>query len=65
MIVNNGANLSKEYFISYLRLVMKARSYSLESAKIFMQKSFFKESKEIYGIESYNNFIRAIEDLKT
>ena len=34
MTVNNGANLSKEYFISYLKLVIEARSFSLEQARM-------------------------------
>ncbi|ALC85583.1 MULTISPECIES: hypothetical protein [Bacillaceae] len=64
MTVNNGSNLSKEYFISYLKLVMEARSYSLEQAKTYMFNNFFKSSKEVYGKESYCNFLLAIEKLK-
>lgn len=64
MTVNNGSDLSKEYFISYLKLVMEARSYSLEQAQTYMFNNFFKNSKEVYGKESYFNFYLAIEKLK-
>lgn len=33
MVVNNGGNLSVEYFISYLNLVMQAKQCSLSCAK--------------------------------
>jgi len=62
--LNNGANLSKEYFISYLKLVREARSFSLEQAQDFMVNHFFKNNFDIYGKDSYCNFLQAIDTLK-
>ncbi|WP_093063059.1 hypothetical protein [Psychrobacillus sp. OK028] len=64
MTVNNGANLSREYFIAYLKLVMAAKSYTIEQAKNFITNNFFKRNKDIYGKDSYINFLQAIEILK-
>ena len=64
MTLNNGANLSKEYFISYLKLVREARSFSLEQAQDFMVNHFFKNNFDIYGKDSYCNFLQAIDTLK-
>ncbi|TQR13350.1 hypothetical protein [Psychrobacillus soli] len=64
MTVNNGGNLSIEYFISYLKLVMEARSYSLEEAKTFMFINFFKKNNDTYGKESHIKFMQAIERIK-
>ncbi|MDI2585843.1 hypothetical protein OR571_01535 [Psychrobacillus sp. NEAU-3TGS] len=64
MTVNNSANLSKEYFISYLKLVMESRSYSLEQAQTYMFNNFFRKSNDIYGKDSYRNFLQSIEVLK-
>lgn len=63
MTVNNGANLSKEYFISYLKLVIEARSFSLEQAQGYMVNYFFKNNNEVYGKDSYCNYLQAIEIL--
>ena len=62
--VNIGANLSKDYFISYLKLVREVRSFSLEQAQDYMVNSFFKNNKDVYGKESYCNFLQAIEILR-
>ncbi|WP_313894863.1 hypothetical protein [Psychrobacillus sp.] len=64
MTVNNGANLSKEYFISYLKLVREAKSFSLEQAQDYMVNHFFKNNYNIYGKDSYCNFLQAIDILK-
>ncbi|MFF2753614.1 hypothetical protein ACFVR1_07640 [Psychrobacillus sp. NPDC058041] len=61
MTVNNGANLSKEYFISYLKLISETIGYSLEQAQSYMFNYFFNKSNTTYGKESYNNFLKAIE----
>ncbi|RJS59261.1 hypothetical protein [Bacillus sp. PK3_68] len=64
MVVNHGGALSKEYFISYLKLIMNARSFTLEEAEWFMFKQFFSGKKDTFGKESYTKFLEAIEDLR-
>ena len=64
MIVNNGANLSKDYFISYLKLVREARSFSLEQAQNYMDNYFFKNNNDVYGKESYYNFFAGYRNVK-
>ena len=61
--VNNGANLTKDYFISYLKLVREARYFSLEQAQDYMVNNFFKNNNDVYGKDSYYNFLKAIEIL--
>ncbi|MGM0845328.1 MAG: hypothetical protein ACQEUT_10150 [Bacillota bacterium] len=59
MTVNHGGTLGKEYFISYLSLVMNSRGCSPQQAKEITLSQFFKGSPEIYGHDTYNAFIEA------
>lgn len=63
MIVNNGGNLSKEYFVSYLKLVMNAKQCSLVQAKDHMEIHFFKRNVQSFGKYTYSNFSKALKEL--
>jgi len=63
MIVNSGGKLSKEYFISYLMLVMNAKQCSLALAKEYMEIHFFRRDVHSFGKYSYSNFLEAVKEL--
>jgi hypothetical protein len=63
MVVNNGGNLSVEYFISYANLVMQAKQCSLSCAKQDMLEKFFKGDPDHFGSLSYQSFTQAIDEL--
>jgi hypothetical protein len=63
MVVNHGSRLSKDYFISYMKLIMNSRHLSLERAKDLMFVEFFKKNEENFGKETYENFLCAYKEL--
>lgn len=63
MTVNHASTLTKEYFISYLTLIMKSRGFSLDQAKSFTIEFFFKGDTEIYGSSTWSQFERAIKEI--
>ena len=63
MIVNSGGKLSKEYFVSYLKLVMNAKQCSLLQAKDHMEIHFFKSDVQSFGKYTYSNFLDAVKEL--
>lgn len=64
MIVNSGGKLSKEYFVSYLKLVMNAKQCSLVQAKDYMEIHFFKSDVLSFGEYTYFNFLEACKELE-
>ena len=63
MVVNNGGNLSFEYFIAYLNLVMQAKQCSVSCAKQDMLEKFFKGNPYHFGSLSYKSFTEAIDEI--
>lgn len=63
MIVNNGGNLSKEYFVSYLKLVMNSKQCSLVQAKDHMEIHFFKRNVKSFGEYTHSKFLEAVKEL--
>lgn len=64
MVINNGGNLSKEYFIAYLSLIMNSRQCNLEKAKEITFERLFQNDKKTLGNISFEHFINAYEGLK-
>ena len=64
MVINKGGNLSKEYFIAYLKLIMNSRQCTLEKAKEITFERLFQKDKETLGSISFESFTNAYEDLK-
>ncbi|MEB2279496.1 hypothetical protein LAV73_05685 [Lysinibacillus xylanilyticus] len=54
MTVNHASVLTKEYFISYLTLIMTSREYTLAQAKLFALDFFFKGDIERYGSSTWS-----------
>ncbi|HCY9632472.1 TPA: hypothetical protein O9P75_002707 [Staphylococcus aureus] len=64
MVVNHAGNLSVDYFIGYLKLVMTSKDIYLNEAVAYMKSSFFKDNIEAYGEITAHNFKQAIQELK-
>jgi hypothetical protein len=64
MAVNHGSTLGKEYFISYLSLIMNARGCSAEEAKDIAFNLFFKGNKDVYGKKTHQEFLAACSIVK-
>lgn len=63
MVVNHGGNLSKDYFIAYLKLIMIAKNCSAICAKEDMFQRFFKGHSGSYGPSSFDQFNIASKEL--
>ncbi|QCR32307.1 hypothetical protein [Lysinibacillus sp. SGAir0095] len=63
MTVNNGGNLSKEYFNAYIRLIMNARNCSLEDAEVYIYEHFFNGNSHSFGEFSYSSYLKAVEEM--
>lgn len=64
MTVNHASVLTKEYFTSYLTLIMKSREYTLAQAKSFAIDFFFKGDILLYGSSTCSQFEKAIEEIE-
>ncbi|WP_043931757.1 hypothetical protein [Bacillus sp. EB01] len=64
MTVNHGGTLKKEYFFSYLKLVMNFRKCSVNEARNLALQMFFRNDKNAYGTETYTNFLKAVRVLQ-
>lgn len=64
MTVNHASVLTKEYFISYLTLIMKSREYSLPQAESFALDFFFKGDNERYGLSTWFQFEKTTKEIK-
>ncbi|MDA1763057.1 hypothetical protein PDK32_22655 [Bacillus cereus] len=64
MIINNAGNLKKDYFLSYMRLIMNARQYNVEDAKDYIFQSMFGLQYNSLGEKTYQNFLDAYQELK-
>lgn len=64
MTVNHAGALTVEYFVSYLKLIINSRSFSLEQAIGYAEKEFFNQNKKLYGEQTYITFIVAYEKLR-
>ncbi|MFB7155725.1 hypothetical protein [Lysinibacillus sp. NPDC056232] len=62
--VNHASVLTKEYFISYLTLIMKSREYTLPQAELFAYDFFFKGDKERYGDSTWFQFEKATKEIE-
>lgn len=63
MTINHAGALKKEYFISYMKLIMNAFGCSVEEAKDKTFKRLFQLRESEMGQETYAQFILAYRDL--
>ncbi|MBJ7959161.1 MULTISPECIES: hypothetical protein [Bacillus] len=64
MIINHAGNLKKDYFLSYMKLIMNAHQCNVENAKDYIFKSMFGFKNNSLGKETYQSFIEAYQELK-
>lgn len=64
MTVNHANTLKKEYFLSYINLIMISRNCSLEEAKELTMDLFFHNNIEQYGKSTANHFREAYNELE-
>lgn len=64
MVINHAGNLKNEYFLSYMKLIMNTRQCSLEQAKKYTIENFFGLNTDSLGKQTYENFLRAYQELK-
>jgi hypothetical protein len=63
MTVNHASTLKKEYFLSYINLIMISRNCSLEQAKEITMELFLHNNFEQYGKQTYERFLDAYYQL--
>lgn len=63
MTVNHAGTLKKEYFLSYINLIMISRNCSLEEAKEVTMTLFFHNNIEQYGKSTAHSFLKAYHEL--
>ncbi|MET3697492.1 hypothetical protein SAMN05877753_10688 [Bacillus oleivorans] len=64
MVINRAGSLRKEYFISYIKLIMNAYSYQVEEAKELVFQHLFGLQEDRLGHETYQQFLQAYRELK-
>lgn len=65
MTVNHASTLKKEYFLSYINLIIISRNCSLEEAKDLTIELFFHNNVEQYGKSTAQRFLEAYKVLET
>ncbi|CAG9623620.1 hypothetical protein [Sutcliffiella rhizosphaerae] len=63
MTINHAGSLEKEYFISYMKLVMNAFGCSIEEAKDKTFERLFHFRENEMGHETYTQFLLAYQEL--
>ncbi|MGN7177440.1 hypothetical protein [Cytobacillus sp. SAFR-174] len=63
MTINHAGALKKEYFISYMKLIMNAFGCSVEEAKDTTFERLFRLRESEMGQETYIQFILAYQEL--
>lgn len=64
MTINHAGTLGKEYFISYIKLIMNACGCSVDEAKEQTFKRLFNSQEENMGRETYQQFLNAYRELQ-
>jgi hypothetical protein len=64
MTVNHGGSLGRNYFLSYINLIIISRNCSLKQARDLAMQLFFRNNIDQYGTETYEQFIEAYRELE-
>lgn len=64
MTVNHGGSLGKNYFLSYINLILISRNCSLKQASDLVMQLFFKNNINQYGKGTYERFMEAYRELE-
>ncbi|MGE6540909.1 hypothetical protein [Bacillus luti] len=64
MVINHAGNLKKDYFVSYIRLIINAHQCNVENAKEYVFQNIFRIEKNSLGKKTYQSFLEAYQELK-
>ncbi|WP_124222100.1 hypothetical protein [Aquisalibacillus elongatus] len=64
MVINQSGNLRKDYFVSYMKLLMNTMNCTVDEAKAITFLRIFDNNKHHLGDFSYQEFSKAYEELK-
>jgi hypothetical protein len=64
MTINHAGTLNKEYFLSYMKLIMNAHQNTVNQAKELTFQRLFGSQTNSLGRRSYENFLLAYNELK-
>lgn len=64
MTINHAGTLGKEYFISYIKLIMNACGCSVDEAKEQTFKRLFNYQEDSMGKDTYKQFLNACKELQ-
>ncbi|MBL4956692.1 MULTISPECIES: hypothetical protein [Bacillus] len=64
MTINHAGTLNKEYFLSYMNLIMNAHQNTVDQAKELAFQRLFGAQTNSLGRRSYENFLLAYKELK-
>ncbi|MED4136011.1 hypothetical protein P4668_26920 [Priestia megaterium] len=64
MTINHSSTLNKEYFLSYMKLIMNAYQNTVDQAKELAFQRLFESHINSLGCNSYENFLLAYNELK-
>ncbi|MDF2680348.1 MAG: hypothetical protein K0R47_1538 [Brevibacillus sp.] len=62
--ISSGSVLGKDYFLSYLQLVMKSRGFDLDQATAYTLHAFFQGDLCAFGQQTYENYLSAVDELR-
>lgn len=63
MVINSAGSLRREYFISYMKLIMNTKQCSVNEAKKVTFERLFRNNSQSLGVFSYQQFLQAVEEL--
>lgn len=64
MTINHAGTLKKEYFMSYMNLIMNAFGCSIDEAKEKTFERLFRLKENDMGQETFTQFLLAYQELK-
>ncbi len=63
-MINHGGALRKEYFASYMNLIINAMECSVQKARDITFQRLFRNNTKALGETSYKEFLFAYEELQ-
>lgn len=64
MLVHHSGNKSKEFFYSYMKLILLTRTLSYAELQNFVENQFFKGNLEEYGTHTKEQYKQALQQIQ-
>ncbi|SOC39862.1 hypothetical protein [Ureibacillus acetophenoni] len=65
MLVHHSGNKSKEFFYSYMRLILLTRTSSIDEMQKIVESYFFNGNIEEYGEHTREQYIQALKQIQS